>query len=111
MPGSKLYELRICAVIIALVFVEFCNLGYFCLCQTEVEDIQVIPNMINILTSGDYHKAHLCMPAEYNLCVGLSVFLTKFGKERFIDERFVTMSKRIPAHKFYIILIKRLTQL
>ena len=45
------------------------------------------------------HIAHLNVPAENDLHIGLAVFLRKLGKYRLIYQPFIAMTYRIP--RFY----------
>lgn len=59
------------AVVIANAFVQLCDFRHLVVCQLEVENVEVIPDVIHVLASRYDDKAHLCVPAEDDLRRGI----------------------------------------
>ena len=62
-------------VVVLLGAVELCDLRHLIVCQSEVENVAVIPDVIGIFRSWDRDELHLCCPAQYDLCAALSVLI------------------------------------
>jgi len=68
-PRGKACQLFVRPVIVALAFIQLCDLSHFFFRQSEIQDIQVVPDMIHVFAAGNHDKAHLGMPKESFSCV------------------------------------------
>ena len=105
MPRRKLDELLIGTMVVAFALVQCRNPRHLIVGQGKVQDVQIVTDMVHIPAAGDYSEAHLGMPAEDDLRGSLSVLLPEVCKYRFILQRLVAVSQRIPAHQLDAVLI------
>ena len=106
MPGGELNELFFGPVVVSLTLIESGDRLHLFVCKSEVQDVQIVPDVIDILASGYYYKSHLRMPAKNDLGRALAVFLSEFCEDGLVYKRLVAVSQRIPAHKLDIVLVE-----
>ena len=110
-PRRKAGKLLIGAVIVALASIQLRNLSHIFPGQPKVQNVQIVFDVIHIPAARNHHETHLRMPAEDHLRRCFAVLPAKPGKDRLADERRISVSKRIPAHKPDAVLVKRFPQL
>ena len=98
-------------MIVAYALVQLRDFRHLLIGKGKVEDIQIVPDMINILASGDNGKAHLGMPAENDLCWSLSIFFPEFCEHRLVLQGLIAVAQWIPAHQLNAVLVQCLTKL
>ena len=85
-PSRELDKLFIGPMIVSRTLIQLCDLRHFFIGKRKVQNIQVIPDMIDVFASGNHGKAHPGMPAENDLRGGLSLLSAEFRKDRLIDQ-------------------------
>ena len=83
----------------ALSGIEFADFGHIGLCEREIENVEVIPDVGGISRAGDNHIAALDVPAEHDLGAGLAVFGGQLREHRLLDQALVAMPQRLPGHQ------------
>ena len=97
-------------MIVAPVFIEFCDRLHLVIGQGEVEDIEIILDVIDVLAAGDHDKAHLRMPAQNDLSGCFAVLFAELSKDGLFQQALVAVTEGIPAHQLNAVLIKRFAQ-
>ena len=110
-PRGELHELRVGAVVVSLILVERGDLRHLVVCESEVEDVEVILDVSDVFAAGDDNEAHLRMPAQNDLSGSFSVLLAELGKDRLLHQALVAVTERIPRHQTDAVFVERFSEL
>ncbi len=78
-PACERNKLFVCAVVVALALVQRRDLRHLIIRQTEIQNVEIVPDVIHVPAAGNHGKAHLRMPAEDDLRGRLAVLCTELS--------------------------------
>lgn len=78
-PACERNKLFVCAVVVTLALVQRRDLRHLIIRQTEIQNVEIVPDVIHVPAAGNHGKAHLRMPAEDDLRGRLAVLCTELS--------------------------------